>query len=383
VKKYLIPIIFFVFGFLLLIPTTSFAFAQVTDFYWSEDTATGDEISTADAVTKSKSQVTSGGFGRIGDVEIDPLAAKLWWNNWTPGSINAGPLEGIYTSNLNGGSQVQVTGGTESNAQFGFASGHHGIVLDPANQDVFFTRGVSYSQGFTDSGEDGGEVSKVKTNGLGYTRLDSFGESWFPSGIELDRSTNTLYWGSPGIISATADGAVNSMDTNGGDKIFFLVAHTDGDGRSLAGDFGKDLLFYSSFADSNPSSGGGIFVYDLNAGGPPTTILNDPTTGIPDIEVDPVNMRIYWTDYGRGEIRSASYDVNGSLGPITTEIDNLLNPFGLALAFAQEQQVAGELLSLDTSALMIAGLASMSVWMIPTVLGLAGAGVYLVKFRKH
>jgi len=45
--------------------------------------------------------------------------------------------------------------------------------------------------------------------------------------------------------------------------------------------------------------------------------------------------------------------------------------------------VAGELLPLDSSALMIAGLTSMTVWMVPTVLGLAGAGVYLVKFRKH
>jgi len=46
-------------------------------------------------------------------------------------------------------------------------------------------------------------------------------------------------------------------------------------------------------------------------------------------------------------------------------------------------QVAGELLPLDNSALMIAGLTSMTVWMIPTVIGLAGAGVYLVKFRKQ
>jgi len=45
--------------------------------------------------------------------------------------------------------------------------------------------------------------------------------------------------------------------------------------------------------------------------------------------------------------------------------------------------VAGELLPLDTSALMIAGLTSMTVWMIPTVLGLAGAGVYLVKYRAN
>ena len=48
-----------------------------------------------------------------------------------------------------------------------------------------------------------------------------------------------------------------------------------------------------------------------------------------------------------------------------------------------EQQVAGELLPLDSSALMIAGLTSMSVWMVPTLLGLAGAGVYLIKFRKQ
>jgi len=45
--------------------------------------------------------------------------------------------------------------------------------------------------------------------------------------------------------------------------------------------------------------------------------------------------------------------------------------------------VAGELLPLNTSALMIAGLTSMTVWMVPAIAGLAGAGVYLVKFRKH
>jgi len=49
----------------------------------------------------------------------------------------------------------------------------------------------------------------------------------------------------------------------------------------------------------------------------------------------------------------------------------------------QPTPVAGELLPLDNSALMIAGLSSMSVWMVPTVLGIAGVGVYLVKFRKH
>jgi len=45
--------------------------------------------------------------------------------------------------------------------------------------------------------------------------------------------------------------------------------------------------------------------------------------------------------------------------------------------------IAGELLPLDSTSLFLAGIQSMTVWMIPAVLGLAGAGVYLVKFRKH
>ena len=45
--------------------------------------------------------------------------------------------------------------------------------------------------------------------------------------------------------------------------------------------------------------------------------------------------------------------------------------------------VAGELLPLDNTALLLAGIQSMTVWMVPTVLGLAGAGVYLVKYRAN
>jgi len=48
-----------------------------------------------------------------------------------------------------------------------------------------------------------------------------------------------------------------------------------------------------------------------------------------------------------------------------------------------EEPVAGQLLPTDSTALLLAGIQSMTVWMIPTVLGLAGAGVYLVKFRAR
>ena len=45
--------------------------------------------------------------------------------------------------------------------------------------------------------------------------------------------------------------------------------------------------------------------------------------------------------------------------------------------------VAGQLLPLDSSALLIGGLSSMSVWMIPAVAGIVGAGIYLVKYRAR
>ena len=48
-----------------------------------------------------------------------------------------------------------------------------------------------------------------------------------------------------------------------------------------------------------------------------------------------------------------------------------------------ETQVAGELLPLDSTALFLAGIQSITVWMVPAIAGLAGAGVYLVKFRAN
>jgi len=48
---------------------------------------------------------------------------------------------------------------------------------------------------------------------------------------------------------------------------------------------------------------------------------------------------------------------------------------------AHDTPVAGEHLSIDSSALIIAGLTSSMVWMMPAVAGIAGAGIYLVKFR--
>ena len=45
--------------------------------------------------------------------------------------------------------------------------------------------------------------------------------------------------------------------------------------------------------------------------------------------------------------------------------------------------VGGELLPIDSTALMLAGLQSSAIWMLPVLAGIAGTGFYLVKFRTN
>ena len=89
-------------------------------------------------------------------------------------------------------------------------------------------------------------------------------------------------------------------------------------------------------------------------------------------------MIIYWTDFTRGEIRSASYDPAGNLSPPTIELAGLSNPFGLALAFAQQQAVAGEILPIESTSLLLVGAQSITL-MIPIAVTAAGIGFVLIR----
>jgi hypothetical protein len=58
--------------------------------------------------------------------------------------------------------------------------------------------------------------------------------------------------------------------------------------------------------------------------------------------------------------------------------------FAMGLSFdnSDSYPVAGKLLTLDSSALLIAGFAN-SLWMVPTILGITCAGIYMAKTRKN
>ncbi len=324
----------------ILLVTTSYAYAAgVNEFFWSEDDGTA-EVFKADAVALTPIQVTSGGFARIDDVEYDPLSAKLWWNNWATGPGNPDrPLEDIYNDNLAGTAQTRLFI-TNSCDGVSPPSGLTGLVLDPATSTVFYTRGVSYGNC------PNGEVSSVTMDGVTQTTLDI--DSWHPDGIDL--SGGTVYWANPGVNAGPAFGPINNMDTIGGSKSIGQLPHIPGHGRSVVVDAANNLYFYSSHSAAPFGNcgvpcravGGGIFVIDLtNVGAGATNVLNDPTTGIPDVELDAANMKIYWTDYVNGQINSASYDAAGNLGAITTELSGLDRPYGLALRLNADPSCTG------------------------------------------
>lgn len=74
------------------------------------------------------------------------------------------------------------------------------------------------------------------------------------------------------------------------------------------------------------------------------------------------------------ELKDGQFNENDEISILLDEA------FAMGQDFSVSYPVAGELLSIDSSALVIAGLSN-SVWMIPIVAGIIGAGLYLTKFK--
>jgi DNA-binding beta-propeller fold protein YncE len=191
----------------------------------------------------------------------------------------------------------------------------HQLALDQALQRIYFTRAVSY---------DGREISHVDTNGANYTVLLA-GSGWFPSGLAVDSANNLLYWGDIGVLSGAFNGVVNKMGTDGSAPTQ-LLPHLNNRGRGYALDPASQTIFLTQHDRFSPGTGGGLFSYDI-ANNILTQLISDPTTGYWDIEIDPLGQRIWWTDFGRGQIRSARFD--GS--DVRVELSGLTSPYGLAL----------------------------------------------------
>ncbi len=161
---------------------------------------------------------------------------------------------------------------------------------------------------------------------------------------------------------------------------FFLISSSSAAG-TLVAEF-TDVDFTNELIQCQSVGGG------TTAGTVTYTVYMDPG----NVPFGQAQLLFTTTQSGAGPI--FNIDANGAFSAapgatysltMVAEIEhfaaNHVSSFDIGLVCSSK--VAGELLPIDNTALMIAGLSSITVWMVPAVVGLAGVGVYLVKFRTN
>ena len=116
-----------------------------------------------------------------------------------------------------------------------------------------------------------------------------------------------------------------------------------------------------------------------------TTDGSDPLTS-GTATTSPVSAK--WVPVAGGPIVPANTDRVGLYRVATCGVEpppqaNPATPMEAIGAFETTLQVAGEILSINTSALLLAGLSTSAVWMLPTVGAVVGTGVAVYKLRKN
>lgn len=114
----------------------------------------------------------------------------------------------------------------------------------------------------------------------------------------------------------------------------------------------------------------------------------EDTDNTTNINLD-ANSRVLIGKYQSPSGFNINFDFDGMIDEVEifdralsqTEIQDIYNAGSAGKCKTEPTPVAGELLSLDSTSLVIAGLASSMIWMVPAVAGIAGAGIYLVKVR--
>ena len=122
------------------------------------------------------------------------------------------------------------------------------------------------------------------------------------------------------------------------------------------------------FLDGNPVGDTGFLGW---SGAPPPFDLLPLMSGI--IDLGPVSPGTHEISLqGEGQISGCNIgELAGWGGTLTTFTESL------------EQIVSGNILPLNTTALFISGITSGAIWMVPTLAGIVGAGVYLIRTRTH
>jgi hypothetical protein len=198
--------------------------------------------------------------------------------------------------------------------------------------------------------------------------FNTYGDAY--TGMSFRNSDDVLFvYLDPGDGVGTLDPLVGTL-TELGDSF----AGCCGNGMAFSS---GDLLYHANDIDLNiidKITGEAFFEFPLSY----DSISFDDFPRINGMDFDPQSEILYAsirTDapasfFGTIDVLTGNIVV---LGPTINKLD--------AIAIAPQIVIGGELLSLDNSALLLAGVQSVSMWMIPVVVSGAGIGIFMIKRR--
>ena len=198
--------------------------------------------------------------------------------------------------------------------------------------------------------------------------------------------------------------AVSDGDDDGADGLTFVIQNDPAGDTALG--VGGGSLGYGGLTNSVAVS----FDHWINNNPETTENISILSGGIINVHLDEVPFNFnpdttytVWIEYDGTTLKVFISDTATKGAPVLTHVIDIQSEVGSDKAFvgftaatggargnhdllnwnySADKPVAGELLPLDSSALVIAGLSS-ATWMIPAVAGIAGAGIYLIRFRAN
>ncbi len=196
--------------------------------------------------------------------------------------------------------------------------------------------------------------------------------------LSFRNSDNTLYAFVFDFFGGTPH-SLGTIDINSGLQTTLGVTGDIGGGNSIAFSPG-DTLFHSRTFNSiatlntlDQNNGAFTFVTNLTPGPSGRTVIGamdfQPGTGI-----------LFGASGGSNTLDilltiDTSTGIITEIGPTVSGLD--------AIAFIDDLVIGGELLPIDQSALLLAGVQSISMWMIPVVLSVLGIGLFVVSRKSE
>jgi DNA-binding beta-propeller fold protein YncE len=210
-------------------------------------------------------------------VAIDPAADKIFWANFSSGTIRVASLDGT------GAASTLTNASSEGNPC--------GVAVDPAANKIYW---ANYSSGTI-------RVGNLDGSGTASTL---FGSEGGPSGVAIDPAANKMYWTNQ--TSGTV--RVGNLDGSGTASTLF---GSESNPIGLAIDPAANKIYWANL------SSGAIRVGNLDGSGTASTQFGGEASPA-GVAIDPPANKIYWGNFGSGAIRVANLDGTGTASDLFT-----------------------------------------------------------------